>query len=207
MDCHDCRESCNPKNQKSSWNLFNFGSKKSAQNNAINSQATVALVGSPNVGKSLLFNLLTGTYVTVSNYPGTTVEVAQGYRVIAGHKITFLDTPGMYSLIPITEEENVARDLITDEQVDLIIHVVDAKHLGRMLNLTLQLIETELPVLLVVNMIDEAEKLGIWINENQLSHRLDIPVVAMSAAKKVGLKKLIAQVADYVPSNSLSLTH
>ena len=207
MDCHDCRESCNPKNKKSSWNLFDFRSKKSAQNHALNSQATVALVGSPNVGKSLLFNLLTGTYVTVSNYPGTTVEVAQGYRVIAGHKITFLDTPGMYSLIPITEEETVARDLITDEQVDLIIHVVDAKHLGRMLNLTLQLIETELPVLLVVNMIDEAEKLGIWINENQLSHRLDIPVIAMSAAKKIGLKKLIAQVADYVPSNSLSLTH
>jgi ferrous iron transport protein B len=207
MDCHDCRESCHPKNQKNTWNLFGFGSKKSLKNNLIKSQATVALVGSPNVGKSLLFNLLTGTYVTVSNYPGTTVEVAKGNRIIADRQVTFLDTPGMYSLVPITEEESVARDLITDEQVDLVIHVIDAKHLGRMLNLTLQLIETELPVMLVVNMIDEAEKLGIWINENQLSHRLGIPVVAMSAAQKVGLKKLIAQLADYVPSNSLSLTY
>ena len=207
MDCHDCRESCHPRNKKSSWNLFGFGAKKYSKSNIITSQATVALVGSPNVGKSLLFNLLTGTYVTVSNYPGTTVEIAQGNRIIAERKITFLDTPGMYSLIPITEEENVARDLITDEQVDLLIHVVDAKHLGRMLNLTLQLIETKLPVLLVVNMIDEAQKLGIWINENQLSHRLGIPVVTMAAAKKVGLKKLIAQIADYVPSNSLSLTY
>ena len=207
MDCLNCRESCHTNNRKKSWNLFDFGSKESAKNNVITSQATVALVGSPNVGKSLLFNLLTGTYVTVSNYPGTTVEVARGYRIIADRKVTFLDTPGMYSLIPITEEESVARDLITDEQVDLVVHVVDAKNLGRMLNLTLQLIETKLPVILVVNMIDEAEKLGIWINENQLSHRLGIPVVAMAAAQKVGLKKLIAQVADYVPSNSLSLTH
>ena len=145
--------------------------------------------------------------MTVSNYSGTTVEVAKGNRVIADRQVTFLDTPGMYSLIPITEEESVSRDLITEQQVDLVIHVVDAKHLCRMLNLTLQLIETKLPILLAVNMIDEAEKIGIWINENQLSHRLGIPVVAMSAAQKVGLKKLIAQVADYVPSNSLSFTY
>lgn len=208
MYCHDCNQSCKPKRLKKPWKLFNFGAKKSPKNNLKSDfKTTVALVGSPNVGKSLLFNLLTGTYVTVSNYPGTTVEVAKGNRVIAGHKVTFVDTPGMYSLVPITEEESVTRDLITDEHVDLVIHVVDAKHLGRMLNLTLQLIETKLPVLLVVNMIDEAEKLGIWINENQLSHRLGIPVVAMAAAQKVGLKKLIAQVADHVSSNSLSLTH
>ncbi len=207
MDCHDCQKSCHPQKTKKSWNIFGLGANKSSKSNVIESQATVALVGFPNVGKSLLFNLLTGTYVTVSNYPGTTVEVARGNRLIAGQKITFLDTPGMYSLIPITEEESVARNLITDERVDLIIHVIDAKHLGRMLNLTLQLIEAKLPVLLAVNTIDEAEKLGIWINENQLSNHLGIPVVTMSAAQKIGLKKLIAQVADYVSSNSLSLTY
>ncbi len=207
MDCHDCHQSCQPKRQNKTWKLFNFGSNKSPKNNLNNAQTTVALVGSPNVGKSLLFNLLTGTYVTVSNYPGTTVEVSKGNRIIAGKRVTFLDTPGMYSLIPITEEESVARDLITNDQVDLVIHVVDAKHLGRMLNLTLQLIETQLPVMLVVNMIDEAEKLGIWVNENLLAHKLGIPVVTMAAAQKVGLKKLIAKVADYVPSNSLSATY
>ncbi len=208
MDCHDCHKSCQPKPQNSVWKLLGFGSKKSAKSNfSRHSHTTIALVGSPNVGKSLLFNLLTGTYVTVSNYPGTTVEVAQGNRIIAGEKVTFFDTPGMYSLIPITEEEKVARDLIMNETLDLVIHVVDAKHLGRMLNLTLQLIEAELPVLLVVNMMDEAEKLGIWIDGNQLANKLGIPVVTMAAAQKVGLKKLIAKVADYVQSTLLCVTY
>lgn len=208
MDCHDCHQSCQPKRSKLSKKIFGFGSKKSANNTLSREpQATIALVGSPNVGKSLLFNLLTGTYVTVSNYPGTTVEVAQGQRTIAGENVTFYDTPGMYSLIPITEEERVARDLILKETMDLVIHVVDAKHLGRMLNLTLQLMEAQLPLLLVVNMIDEAEKLGIWVDENQLADKLNIPVVTMVAAQKVGLKKLIAKVADHVQSTPVSLTY
>ena len=208
MDCQNCHQSCQPKRQKLRERLFDFGSKKSTKNNfSDDSQSTIALVGCPNVGKSLLFNLLTGTYVTVSNYPGTTVEIAKGNRIIAGEKVTFFDTPGMYSLIPITEEERVARDLIINETVDLVIHVVDAKHLGRMLNLTLQLIEAQLPLLLVVNMIDEAEKLGIWVDKNQLAYKLNIPVVTMAAAEKVGLKKLIAKVADYVQSTPLSLTY
>ncbi len=205
MDCHDCHQSCQPKRWNKGWKIFNFGSKKSVKNNiGDDSQTTIALVGSPNVGKSLLFNLLTGTYVTVSNYPGTTVEVSRGNTVIAGENITFIDTPGMYSLIPITEEESVARNVIMSETVDLVIHVVDAKHLGRMLNLTLQLIEAKLPLLLVVNMIDEARKLGIWVDENQLSYKLGIPVVTMAAAQKIGLKQLTAKIADYVQSTPLS---
>ncbi len=208
MDCHNCHQSCQTKSRNLRSNLFDFGYKKSVKKNfSLDSKTTIALVGSPNVGKSLLFNLLTGTYVTVSNYPGTTVEIAKGNRIIAGKKVIFLDTPGMYSLIPITEEENVARNLILNQKVDLVIHVVDAKHLGRMLNLTLQLIEAQLPVLLVVNMIDEAKKLGIWVDENQLAQRLGIPVVSMAAVKKVGLKKLIAKVADYVRANSLSIAY
>jgi ferrous iron transport protein B len=208
MDCHDCHQSCQPKRQNSGWKLFGFGSKKSAKTSFTNdAKTTIALVGSPNVGKSLLFNLLTGTYVTVANYPGTTVEIAKGKAIIAGEPVTFLDTPGMYSLMPITEEESVARNLIVNQSVDLLIHVVDAKHLGRMLNLTLQLIETQLPTVLVVNMIDEAQKLGIWVDENQLAYQLGIPVVATEAAQKVGVKKLIATVADYVQSTSLSFTY
>ncbi len=113
----------------------------------------------------------------------------------------------MYSLIPITEEESVARDLLMNETVNLFIHVVDAKHLGRMLNLTLQLIEAKLPVLLVVNMIDEALKLGIWVDEDRLAYKLGIPVVTMEATQKVGLNKLIAKVADYVHSTPLSHTY
>ncbi|WP_036489494.1 FeoB small GTPase domain-containing protein [Myxosarcina sp. GI1] len=205
MDCHDCHQSCHPKRKNRGWKLFNFRAAKKSF--SLDSKINVALVGSPNVGKSLLFNLLTGTYVTVSNYPGTTVEVAKGNTTIAGETVTFLDTPGMYSLVPITEEENVARNLITNEIVDLVIHVVDAKHLGRMLNLTLQLIETQLPVLLIVNMIDEAQKLGIWVDEERLAYKLGIPVVVMSAAKKTGFKKLTAKLADYVQSTSLCTTY
>ena len=208
MDCHNCHQSCHPKRQNKGRKLFGFGSNKIAKKSFDrDASTTIALVGSPNVGKSLLFNLLTGTYVTVSNYPGTTVEVTQGNTIIAGEKVTFFDTPGMYSLIPITEEERVARDLITNQTVDLVIHVIDAKHLGRMLNLTWQLIETQLPVLLVVNMIDEAQKLGIWVNEDRLAYKLGIPVVTMAAAQKIGLKKLTAKIADHVQSTSLSLTY
>ncbi|MGF1479950.1 MAG: FeoB small GTPase domain-containing protein [Cyanophyceae cyanobacterium] len=206
MDCHDCHQSCHPKRRNQGWNLFSRF-RKPSKHRLSSEQTNIALVGSPNVGKSLLFNLLTGTYVTVSNYPGTTVEVARGQAVVAGENVTIFDTPGMYSLIPITEEEHVARDLMTNQKIDLVIHVVDAKHLGRMLNLTLQLMEAQLPVLLVVNMIDEAQQLGIWVDENKLAYRLGIPVVTMAAAQKVGLKKLTAKVADYVQSSSLSIAY
>jgi ferrous iron transport protein B len=160
--------------------------------------ATVALVGSPNVGKSLLFNILTGAYVTVSNYPGTTVEVAQGQALINGKTVTVIDTPGMYSLLTITEEEQVTRDLLLKEPIDLAIHVVDAKNLGRMLSLTFQLVEIGLPVLLVVNMIDEAESLGIWVDRKKLEKSIGIPVVMMSAALKLGIDQFKTKVATYV---------
>ncbi|HEY9710160.1 MAG TPA: FeoB small GTPase domain-containing protein [Oculatellaceae cyanobacterium] len=160
--------------------------------------STIALVGSPNVGKSLIFNSLTGTYSTVSNYPGTTVEIAQGEASIAGKTVTVIDTPGMYSFLTITEEERVTRDLLFTESVDLVIHVVDAKNLGRMLSLTLQLIEARLPILLVVNMIDEVERLGMWVDRKKLEKALGIPVVKMSALLKLGIQELKAKIATYV---------
>src|SRR5512139_2348662 len=88
----------------------------------------VALVGNPNVGKSVLFNALTGAYVTVSNYPGTTVEVSRGKGRLAGKQVGVVDTPGMYRLIPVTEEERVARDILLEESPSLVLHVVDAKN-------------------------------------------------------------------------------
>ncbi|HAJ57903.1 MAG TPA: iron transporter FeoB [Cyanobacteria bacterium UBA8543] len=160
--------------------------------------STIALVGSPNVGKSLIFNSLTGTYSTVSNYPGTTVEISQGEAFIAGKTVTVIDTPGMYSFLTITEEERVTRDLLFTKSVDLVIHVVDAKNLGRMLSLTLQLIEARLPVLLVVNMIDEVERLGMWVDRKKLEKALGIPVVKMSALLKLGIQELKAKIATYV---------
>src|SRR3990170_1606604 len=93
--------------------------------------AVVAIVGQPNVGKSMLFNRLTGTYVTVSNYPGTTVEVSRGKTRIGDSDFEVIDTPGMYSLLPITEEEKVARSILLKERPDILIHIVDAKNLQR----------------------------------------------------------------------------
>ena len=130
------------------------------QNTSITA-AKLALVGSPNVGKSALFNALTGARVIVSNYPGTTVEVYRGKACIQGRDYEVIDTPGMYSLLPITEEEYVTRRLLMQERPDLVLHVVDAKNLERSLVLTLQLLEADLPLILVLNVIDEAEALGL----------------------------------------------
>lgn len=156
----------------------------------------IALVGNPNVGKSVLFNVLTGSYVTVSNYPGTTVEVSSGRARFEGGDITVTDTPGMYSLVPITEEERVTRDLLLDESPDIIIHVVDAKNIERMLLLTLQLIEAGLPVILDLNMMDEAQAAGVRIDPEVLEQELGIGVAATVLTKKQGVEELLEKLEE-----------
>ncbi len=175
-----------------------------------------ALVGNPNVGKSQIFNRLTGAYAVVSNYPGTTVEVFRGYaktgRPAGGGRrggaaggrssgartagvVQVIDTPGMYSLYSLTEEERVARRLLIQEKPDLVIHVVDAKNLRRMLGLTLQLLEAGLPVVLALNIIDEAEKAGLSFDCAYLRQELGIPVVRTSGALSRGMDELSALLA------------
>ncbi len=158
----------------------------------------LAIVGNPNVGKSVVFNQLTGRYVTISNYPGTTVDVSRGKAVLDGCPFEVVDTPGMYAMHSITEEERVARRILLDEKPDVILHVVDARNLPRMLPLTLQLIEAGLPVVLELNMMDEAEAAGIDIDTGRLSRRLGIPVVATVAVSGRGLdvlRQTLARVA------------
>jgi ferrous iron transport protein B len=155
------------------------------------------LVGNPNVGKSVLFNALTGAYTTVSNYPGTSVEVSRGSCEIEGSRYEVLDTPGMYSLLPITEEERVARDILLAEEPYAVIHVIDARNLERMLPMTLQLIETGLPVMLVVNIMDEAEAHGMAIDIPLLEEKLGIPVIGAATARKRGLKEIRAAIAAF----------
>lgn len=157
----------------------------------------VALVGNPNVGKSVLFNALTGAYVTVSNYPGTSVEVARGSAVIDGVTCEIIDTPGMYSILPITEEERVAREILLNESPDLVIHVLDARNLERMLAMTIQLIEAGLPVVLVINIMDEAERMGLVIDIPLLQEKLAIPVIGAATAKKRGLVEIRKLIATY----------
>ncbi len=162
---------------------------------------TVALVGSPNVGKSVLFNALTGSYVTVSNYPGTSVDVTRGRAQINRETYEIIDTPGMYSLMPITEEERVARTILLRESPNVVIHVVDARLLERMLPMTIQLIEANLPLILVLNIIDETERLGIKIDTALLRKRLGIPVIEAASVKKRGIEEIKAAI-EYVSNNS-----
>ena len=124
----------------------------------------IIIAGNPNVGKSVIFNAITGSYATVSNYPGTTVEVFRGKTKINGEEFEVIDTPGMYSFVPVTEEERVSRNIIFAEKPVLVIHVLDTKNIERMLPFTLQLIEAGLPVVLVLNIMDEADRLGFKLS-------------------------------------------
>ncbi len=156
----------------------------------------VALVGSPNVGKSALFNRLTGRYVTVSNYPGTSVEIARGTGSLHERQAEILDTPGMYSLTSATEEQRVVRRFLLDGGADVLVQVLDAKNLGRMLPLTLQLLELGRPLVVAVNMMDEAARLGIRVDTGRLSERLGAPLVPIVAVEGQGIEELKRAIVD-----------
>jgi ferrous iron transport protein B len=164
-------------------------------------------VGNPNVGKSVLFNALTGAYVTVSNYPGTSVEVSRGTARIGGFPVEVIDTPGMYAIHTITEEERVAREILLKERPDLVIHVLDARNLERMLSMTLQLVEASLPVVLVVNIMDEAEQMGLTFDLELLRQRLGIPVISAAMASKRGLEDIRRLIAEYSPTAHQTVTY
>lgn len=184
MDC--CR------NNESIFNRIKafLSSKQAREEVQEETVKKVALIGNPNVGKSVIFNSLTGAYVTVSNYPGTTVEVSRGWYEYEGIRMEIIDTPGMYSMLPITEEERVTRTLLLQEKPDLVMHVLDAKNIERMLPLTLQLVEAGFSVILILNIMDEAKALGVKINCGDLEKALGIPVVEASAALNKGLNEI-----------------
>jgi ferrous iron transport protein B len=146
------------------------------------------------VGKSALFNRLTNSYVTVSNYPGTSVEVARGKARLEGIAAEVLDTPGLYSLLPTTEEERVAQRIVLGGEPDVLVHVVDAKNLGRMLPLTLQLTELGRPLVLALNMMDEAERLAVRVDHVLLQQRLGFAVVPIVAVTGRGMDALTAAI-------------
>lgn len=165
----------------------------------MNSKTTrrIAIVGSPNVGKSMLFNALTKRYVIVSNYPGTTVEVTRGNYKFEEQEYEVVDTPGMYSLMPITEEERVGRRILLDEMPDMVIHVIDAKNIERMLQFTLQLKEAGIKLILVLNIMDEARKEGVVIDSALLEKKLGIPVVNTVSITGEGISELKKRMAIY----------
>lgn len=150
----------------------------------------LVLVGPANVGKSALFGALTGTYVTVSNYPGTTVEVTHGQATVAGRRVALLDTPGSASLLPASEDERVTRDILLSGEGPALVLVGDAKNLERSLQMALQLAEAELPFVLCLNMMDEARAQGLRLDVELLARRLGVEVVPTVAVSHEGLGRL-----------------
>jgi ferrous iron transport protein B len=157
---------------------------------------SVILVGNPNVGKSVLFGALTGKYVTVSNYPGTTVEVTRGSATIDGHPWHVMDTPGTNNLLPMSEDEQVTRDILLVERDYVALQVCDAKNLRRGLLLSVQLAEAGVPFLLALNMADEAASRGLAIDAQKLSTELGVDVVSTVAVERKGLAALQARLAS-----------
>ena len=159
---------------------------------------TVALAGNANVGKSAIFNQLTELNQIIGNWPGKTVERAEGKLHFGGYTIKVLDLPGIYSMSTFSMEEIVARDYIAIERPDIIVNIVDASALERNLYFTIQLLELQLPVVMALNQIDFAAKRGIEIDVDSLSKILEIPVVPTIAITGVGIKELLSTVIDVV---------
>ncbi|MDA8079424.1 MAG: ferrous iron transport protein B, partial [Nitrospiraceae bacterium] len=161
----------------------------------------IVLVGNPNVGKSVIFGLLTGKYVTVSNYPGTTVEVSHGNLSLDGKRFLIVDSPGINSFIPMSEDERVTRDILLAEKPGSVVLVADSKNLKRALMLLIQLAEMKLACVLVLNMEDEATARGIEIDYRRLEELLGVSVVATVAPQRKGIARL--RDALLAPRNSV----
>ncbi|MBI5958215.1 MAG: ferrous iron transport protein B [Chloroflexi bacterium] len=153
-------------------------------------QITIALAGNPNVGKSTIFNALTGSHQHVGNWPGKTVERKDGIAHIGDRVITVVDLPGTYSLNAYSSEEVIARDFIIHEHPQLVVAVADEANLERNLYLAIQILELEVPVILVLNMADMAHKRGVEIALDRLAERLGIPVIETVGGQSTGIQRL-----------------
>ena len=153
--------------------------------------ATMALMGNPNSGKTTLFNSLTGSRQHVDNYPGITVEKREGRLKINELDMTVVDLPGTYSLTAYTQDEVVARNFLMENDPDAVVTVLDATNLERSLYLELQILELGMPVIVVLNMMDEVRRKGVTIDTKRLSSLLGLPVLEMVARSGEGKEGLL----------------
>jgi ferrous iron transport protein B len=154
----------------------------------------ILLMGNPNVGKSAIFSRLTGAQVTISNYPGTTVEFTQGQMKIGDERPTVIDVPGTYTLEPTCKAEEIAVRMLKDG--DLVINIVDATNLERNLYLTLQLLEKDIPVIVALNMWDDTKHRGIQIEMKKLEENLGVPVVPTCGLTGEGIQELVRRLPE-----------
>jgi len=157
------------------------------------------LIGNPNVGKSVVFSRLTGVNVISSNYPGTTVEYTKGYLRVGNEKLEVIDVPGTYSLEPSSRAEEIALEILEDSitrQNGIVVNIVDATNLERNLNLTLQLLKRNIPVIVALNFWDETKHLGISIEAGELESILGVPVVTTCAVSGEGIKELVDRLRE-----------
>ena len=159
---------------------------------------TIALAGNANVGKSVIFNQLTGLHQHIGNWPGKTVERAEGTLHFKGHTIDIIDLPGIYSLSTYSLEELVSRKYIAVERPDIVINVVDASVLERNLFFTLQLIELETPMIIALNQMDIAKSKGIRVDAGKLEKLLGMPVIPTVAVKGIGIFELLEKAVEII---------
>ena len=160
----------------------------------------VVLAGNANVGKSVLFNQLTGSHQIIGNWPGKTVDIAVGTLYFQGYTIELVDLPGIYSFSTYSEEELVSREYIASESPDVVVNVVDASVLERNLYFTLQLLEMDVPLIICLNQVDMARKKGIEIDIKLLEELLGVPVVPTVAVKGEGIYDLMRRVVELYES-------
>ena len=157
----------------------------------------ILLMGNPNVGKSVVFNRLTGANVIVSNYPGTTVEFTKGIMRIVGQHVELIDVPGTYSLDPTNKAEQIAVEMLKGrKEEDVVINVIEATNLERSINLTLQLIKQDVPIIVALNFWDETKHKGISIDVEKLENILKVPCVPICAVTGQGVNRLVERIKE-----------
>jgi ferrous iron transport protein B len=167
----------------------------------------VALAGNPNVGKSTVFNALTGLRQHTGNWPGKTVTRAEGGFDYGGQRYKIVDLPGTYSLLATSLDEEVARDFILFGQPDVTVVVVDATRLERNLNLVLQVLEITDRVVVCLNLMDEARRHGLQVDERRLARDLGVPVVPTEARRSRGLESLLQAISDVATGRTVNSPH